>query len=219
MMLPNSVFCFDHFVAGMANGTSKSTYCNGRVIFSQGDDSDSLFYVRDGRIKCTFVSSHGKERIVAILKTGQFFGEGCIIGHAKRAMTATAMPSCAVTQIEKITMLRLLCEEPDLAEKFISSLIGQSLGYESELLDHLFSSAEERLARTLLLLSEPSIENAPEATMPRITQETLAQIVGTTRSRINYFMNKFRRAGLIENNDGETRVRRSLLRTILQENI
>jgi NifU-like protein involved in Fe-S cluster formation len=116
MMLPNSVFCFDHFVAGMANGTSKSTYCNGRVIFSQGDDSDSLFYVRDGRIKCTFVSSHGKERIVAILKTGQFFGEGCIIGHAKRAMTATAMPSCAVTQIEKITMLRLLCEEPDLAE-------------------------------------------------------------------------------------------------------
>ena len=203
-------------LARLVGSVTALAYDAGEVIYAQGSVADSIFYIRRGRIKCIALSNEGKQGVVAMPKAGQFFGEGSIIGHAKRLMTAVTITPCSVVRIEKMAMVRLLHEEPEWAHIFISSLIAQSLQYQEYLVDHLFNSAEKRLARALLILSETGSEDGREGGIPKITQETFAEIVGTTRSRINQFMNKFRQLGLIEYN-GEIRVNRRGISTMLME--
>ena len=201
-------------LASLASSATELTYGADEVIYAQGDVADSIFYVRQGRIKCLALSDQGKLGVVALYRAGHFFGEGSIIGQRKRLMTAVAMTPCSVTQIEKSAMVRLLHEKPDWAGLFISSLIAQGLQYHDSLVGHLFNSAEKRLARALLTLSETGSEDGREGGIPKITQETFAEIVGTTRSRISQFMNKFRQLGLIEYN-GEIRVNRDRISRML----
>ena len=215
MAAPDEV---EQLLASLAGCATELTYDAGEVIYAQGEVADSIFYVRHGRIKCLAVSGEGKHGVVALHRSGHFFGEGSVIGHRKRLMTAVAMTRCSVTQIEKSAMVRLLHEKPDWAGIFISSLIAQSLQYEDTLVGHLFNSAEKRLARALLTLSETGSEDGREGGIPRITQETFAEIVGTTRSRINHFMNKFRQLGLVEYN-GEIRVNRARITKMLLEEV
>jgi CRP-like cAMP-binding protein len=203
-------------LAKTANGATPSTYPDGEVFFVQGDAADAVFYIQHGRVKKTYVSRHGKERVVAILNAGEFFGVGCVVGRTKRMMTATAMTACSVARIEKPVMLRLLYAEPALAEIFISFLIERNSHYQEDLVDHLFNSSEKRLARTLMLLSDVGKYDGQEMVVPKISQETLAEIVGTTRSRINYFMKKFRQLGLIDYND-RIRINPSLLNMVAYE--
>ena len=202
--------------AGKSNGISHARYIEGDVIFAQGDPSKSVFYIQHGRVKKSYISSQGKERVVVVFKAGEFFGVGCIVGRAKRLMSATAMTTCSVAQIEKPVMLRMLYEQPAFAEIFISFLIDRNSHYQEDLVDRLFHSSEKRLARALLLLSESSGCNEHESVVPKVSQETLAEIVGTTRSRINYFMNKFRQMGLLEYGE-RIRIRPSLLNNFVVE--
>jgi CRP-like cAMP-binding protein len=204
---PETIFDATSFFGSTSSG--RASYQEGDVVFAQGDDANSIFYIRSGKIKKTYVSHNGKERIVAILGAGEFVGVGCVIGRKKRLMTATAMTACSAARIEKSVMVRALYDQPSLAEMFISSLIDRNYRYQEDLVDHLFNSSEKRLARTLLHLSNINAGNAQETVLPKISQETLAEIVGTTRSRVNYFMKKFRHLGLIEYGDG-IHVRRSL---------
>jgi CRP-like cAMP-binding protein len=196
-------------LAKAANGAAPAIYPEGEVFFVQGDPSDSVFYIQHGRVKKTYVSRNGKERVVAILGAGEFFGVSCVVGRTKRVMTATAMTTCSVARIEKPAMVRLLYAEPALAEIFISFLIERNSHYQEDLVDHLFNSSEQRLARTLMLLSDVGKYEGQEMVVPKISQEALAEIVGTTRSRINYFMKKFRQLGFIDYND-RIRINRSL---------
>jgi CRP/FNR family cyclic AMP-dependent transcriptional regulator len=179
-------------------GVTRSTYKPGETLFVSGDLADAVFYLEQGTIKKTHVSSGGKERVVAIYRPNEFVGVGCVAGRAKRLMSAAAMTSCSVTRIEKAVMLRALFEQPVLAEMFISYLISRNSHYEEDLAGHLFNPSEKRLARTLFLLSDTGKEGDHDRIVPKVSQETLAAIVGTTRSRINYFLNKFRSEGLIE---------------------
>ena len=196
MSIPEDTTEIAPLLARTVNQATQSTYRGGEVIYAEGDDAGAVFYIRRGRIKLTVVSSQGKEEVVAILKSGHFFGVDCSLGHAKRLTTAAAITPCCIIGIEKSTVVGLL-GHPDLAETFISSLIRQSQ-HEDDLTDPLFNSAEERLTPTLLLLSEVGKEEEPEGMIPTMSQEMLAEIDGTTRAHINHFMNKFRRLRLIE---------------------
>jgi CRP/FNR family transcriptional regulator, cyclic AMP receptor protein len=204
------------FLAEAGKGRARTDYQKDQVIFSQGDPADAVFYVQKGKIKLTVVSREGKEAVVAILGTGDFFGEGCLAGQPLRMGSAITMSECSIMRLEKAGVIRLLHDQPGFSELFLRHLLSRNIRIEEDLVDQLFNSSEKRLARVLLLLANFGKEGKPEPVIPKINQETLAEIVGTTRSRVSYFMNRFRKLGFIEYNGG-LEVHSSLLNVILYD--
>jgi CRP/FNR family cyclic AMP-dependent transcriptional regulator len=204
------------FLSKVNGGRAVSDYRKDQVVYSQGEPADSVFYIQSGKVKKTVVSEHGKEAVVALLGTGDFFGEGCLTGQRLRLETVSAMAKCVIARITKADTTRVIHEEPAFAELFISHLLARNSRVEEDLVDQLFNSSEKRLARTLLLLANFGKEGDPEPVLAKISQETLAEIIGTTRARVSLFMNKFRRLGLIDYN-GHIEVHRSLLNVVLRD--
>ena len=209
---------WEPLLAGVSDGRSRIEYGANRNIFSQGESADSLFYVRKGKVKVAVTSRQGKEAIVAVLGEGDFFGEGSLAGQKVRISTATAMTDCSLTRIEKQLMARMLHEEHETSELFVTHLLSRNIRFEGDLVDQLFNSSEKRLARILLLLSHFGKESRTETIVPRISQDNLAQMVGTTRSRVSHFMNKFRDLGFIDYSDnGGLTVQSGLLSVVLYD--
>jgi CRP/FNR family cyclic AMP-dependent transcriptional regulator len=192
------------------------SYRKGRIIFAQGDACRAVMYLRVGTVKVTVNSSAGKEAVIAILEPGAFFGEGCIAGQPVRVATATAMEPVSVLEIEQAEMIRVLHEEPEFADRFVSYVLKRNVRIEEDLIDQLFNSSEKRLARALLLIARYGNEERAEKIKVRVSQQVLAEMVGTTRGRISFFMNKFRKLGFIKYNGG-LHVNDSLLRVILHD--
>jgi CRP/FNR family transcriptional regulator, cyclic AMP receptor protein len=186
------------------------------VVYSQGDAARSIMYLQSGRIKLSVVNEVGKEAVVAILEPGDFFGEGCLAGQPVRMGTATAITPSAVLDIEKSEMFKVLHEQHAFSDRFLTFMLARNIRIEEDLIDQLFNSSEKRLARSLLLLARYGKEDQPQGVLPKVSQETLAEMVGTTRSRINFFMNKFRKLGFIKYNGG-LQINRSLLTVVLHE--
>ena len=186
-------------------------------IFRQGQPADSLYYVRRGKVKLTVISPQGKEAIVAVLGAGEFFGEGCLAGQPLRMATAVAITDCILDKVEKPVMVRMLHEQHDISELFVKHLLSRSIRYEADLVDQLFNSSEKRLARILLLLAHFGKESRTESVVPAVSQDTLAKMVGTTRSRISHFMNKFKVLGFIDYNGHGLTVSSSLLNVVLHD--
>jgi CRP-like cAMP-binding protein len=201
---------------GSKEGRTLVNYQKNQKVFSQGDPANAIFYIQNGKVKLTVVSQQGKEAVVGILGTGDFFGEGCLADQPLRMTTVTAMSQCAIVRLEKRATIRVLHEEPAFAELFLTYVLSRNMRLEEDLVDQLFNSSEKRLARVLLRLANFGKEGKPEPVIPKISQETLAEMIGTTRARVSFFMNKFRKLGLIDYN-GELQVRRSLLSIILHE--
>jgi CRP/FNR family cyclic AMP-dependent transcriptional regulator len=204
------------FLAKADGGRAMTNYREKQIVFSQADPADSIFYIHKGKIKLTVVSSHGKEAVVAILGESAFFGEGCLAGQPLRMATATAMSECTIVRLEKATIVRVLHDEPAFSELFLSYLLSRNIRIEEDLVDQLFNSSEKRLARVLLLLANFGKEGKPEPVIAKMSQETLAEIIGTTRSRVSFFMNRFRKLGFIEYNGG-LHVHSSLLNIVLHD--
>jgi CRP-like cAMP-binding protein len=204
------------FLARVGNGRSIGKYRKGQVVFSQGDPGDAVFYIQKGKAKLTVVSEQGKEAVIAILGTDEFFGEGCLAGQMQRIATVTAMSDSVIARLEKAAIIDVIHREPAFSELFIAHLLGRSIRVEADLVDQLFNSSEKRLARLLLLLANFGKEAAPETVIAKISQETLAEMIGTTRSRVSFFMNKFRKLGFIEYNGG-IEVHSSLLNVVLHD--
>jgi CRP/FNR family transcriptional regulator, cyclic AMP receptor protein len=205
------------FLAKVGGGRTISEYRQKQIVFRQGDPADSVFYIQKGKVKVTVTSEQGKEAVVAVMGTGDFLGEGCLGGQSLRMATVSAMNDCAIMRITKSEILRVIHNEPAFAELFIFHLLARNSRVEEDLVDQLFNSSEKRLARTLLLLANFDKESGPEPILAKIDQGTLAEIIGTTRSRVNMFMNKFRRLGLIDYN-GKIVIHPSLLNLVLHEN-
>ena len=203
------------FLAKVGDGKTILNYRKNQIVFSQGSVADAVFYIQQGNIKLIVVSEHGKEAVVAILGPGHFFGEGCLNGHPLRIATARTVDECVITRLEKTTMIATVHNEPEFSELFMSYLLTRNSRVEEDLIDQLFNSSEKRLARALLLLARYG-KGGDTRPIPRLSQETLAEIVGTTRSRINFFMNKFRDLGLIEYN-GDIKVNSALVTVILHD--
>lgn len=204
------------FLASVNGGRTIANYSKNEDIFAQGDDADAVFYIRTGKVKIVTASSQGKEAVVGILDSGDFFGEGCLIGQSLRLASATAMTECTVMRLAKATMMRTLHSEPTFAELFTTHLLMRNSRVEEDLVDQLFNSSEKRLARILLLLANFGKPGKPERVIAKISQETLAEMVGTTRPRVSHFMNKFRKLGFIEYN-GTLSVHSSLLSVVLRD--
>jgi CRP/FNR family cyclic AMP-dependent transcriptional regulator len=204
------------FLSKVNGGRTISDYRKNQVVYAQGSAADSVFYIQSGKAKKTVLSEQGKEAVIAILGTGDFFGEGCLAGQALRLAAVTALTECVIVRMKKESIIRVIHKEPAFAELFISHLLARNSRVEEDLVDQLFNSSEKRLARTLLLLANFGKEGTPEPVLAKISQETLAEIIGTTRSRVSFFMNKFRRLGLIDYN-GHIEVHRSLLNVVLHE--
>jgi CRP/FNR family cyclic AMP-dependent transcriptional regulator len=204
------------FLARVGDGRSIGKYRQGQVVFSQGDSGDAVFYIQKGKAKLTVVSEQGKEAVIAILGTDDFFGEGCLAGQAQRIATVTTMTDAVIARLEKSAIIKVIHEEPAFSELFIAHLLGRSIRVEADLVDQLFNSSEKRLARLLLLLANFGKDGAPEPVIAKISQETLAEMIGTTRSRVSFFMNKFRKLGFIEYNGG-IEVHSSLLNIVLHD--
>jgi CRP-like cAMP-binding protein len=204
------------FLETIAAGRVISTHPRKKVIFAQGDDADSIFYIRKGKVKVAVVSKQGKEAVIALLGPDEFVGEGCLIGQPKRLATASAMTDCETMRVDKSELQRVLQEEPAFSKMFVSHVLTRNARVEEDLVDQLFNSTEKRLARLLLLLANFGKEGRPEPILAKISQETLAEMIGTTRSRVSHFMNKFRELGFIEYN-GHVEVRNSLLGVLLAE--
>jgi CRP/FNR family transcriptional regulator, cyclic AMP receptor protein len=185
-----------------------------QILFAQGDTANAVFYIQEGQVKLSVVSRQGKEAVVAMLQRGNFFGEGCLAGHLVCMATATSLENSSIVRIDKQAMIDVLHNEPAFSELFMSHLLTRSLRIQEDLIDQLFNSAEKRLARMLLLLAHFGKEGKPELVIPKISQETLAEMVGTTRSRVSFFMNRFKKLGFIEYTDG-LHVHRSLLNVVL----
>jgi CRP-like cAMP-binding protein len=200
------------------SGVKKSvvTHRKDQNIFSQGEKCASVFYLQTGSVKITVISSTGKEAVVALLRPGSFFGEGCIAGQPLRVSTATAMEASSALSIEKDEMVRMIHQEPEFSDRFVAHMLKRNVRIEEDLVDHLFNSSEKRLARALLLVARYGNNEKPQKIIAKISQETLAEMVGTTRSRVSYFMNKFRKLGFIKYNGG-IHVHDSLLRVILHD--
>jgi len=204
------------FLATVNGGRTISKYREGETVFWQGKPADAVFYIQKGKVKVTVISEQGKEAIVAILGLDEFCGEGCLTGQPLRLATATAMTDCEIMRLEKSTMTRVLHEEPAFSEMFVSYLLARTIRVEADLVDQLFNSSEKRLARALLLLANFGKDSPPEPIIAQISQATLAEMIGTTRSRVSFFMNKFRTLGLIDYN-GHIEIHRSLLNVVLHE--
>jgi CRP/FNR family transcriptional regulator, cyclic AMP receptor protein len=206
------------FLAKMGAGKTIQKYHKNESIFAQGDVADSVFYIQEGRVKLIVISSQGKEAIVGILETGQFFGEGCLSNHPLRMATTVAMEASLITAIKKNDMMTTLHDEPEFSALFMAYLLNRNSRIEADLIDHLFNSSEKRLARLLLLLANFGKEGNPQPIRLQISQETLAEMIGTTRSRVSFFMNRFRKLGFISYN-GKIEVHSSLLHAVLHEKL
>jgi CRP-like cAMP-binding protein len=204
------------FLAKVGTGKTIAKYRKGGVIFAQGEEADQIFYIQSGKVKVTVVSQQGKEAVVGLLESAQFFGEGCLNGQAVRVGTAKAMEECVITVITRKAMLAALRREPKFSELFVTYLVTRSNRVEEDLIDQLFNSSEKRLARLLLVLSNFGKAGKPTPIDASINQGTLAEMIGTTRSRVSFFLNKFRKLGLIDYN-GKIQVHRSLLNAVLYE--
>ena len=209
-------FDAEAFLASAGAARRIVSYPKGKIVFSQGQPSDAVMYIQKGGIKISVLSRTGKEAVVAMLGPGDFFGEGALTGQSIRIGTATATTLTTVLIIETAAMLQLLRDEPTFSERFIAYMLARNLRVEADLVDHLFNSSEKRLARALLLLSRYGDQAGPERRIPKISQETLAEMIGTTRSRVNFFMNKFRDLGFIEYN-GDLKINTSLLSVVLHD--
>src|ERR1700686_4223954 len=204
------------FLAKVGEGKTILEFRKDEVVFAQGDVANTVFYIQKVRGKVVVISEQGKEAVVGILEPGQFFGEGCMNGHSLRISTTTAMEQCLVTSITKTAMLETLHSEPTFSEMFMGYLLTRNSRIEEDLIDQLFNSSEKRLARLLLLLANFGKDGAPQPLSPNISQETLAEMIGTTRSRVSFFMNKFRKLGFISYN-GTLEVHNSLLNMVLHD--
>jgi CRP/FNR family transcriptional regulator, cyclic AMP receptor protein len=204
------------FLAKVGDGKTISTYQKDQIVFSQGDAADAVFYIQSGKIKLTVVSEHGKEAIVGVLGPSHFCGEGCLNGHPLRVTTAKAIEPSEVTRIAKAAMIAALHDHPEFSELFMADLLSRNSRIEEDLIDQLFNSSEKRLARALLLLANFGKEATTEPIIGKVSQETLAEMIGTTRSRVSHFMNKFRKLGYIEYN-GKLEIRNSLLNVVLYD--
>jgi CRP/FNR family transcriptional regulator, cyclic AMP receptor protein len=214
------VFDPKSFLARTGKGRTLADYPKNDAIFLQGDPADAIFYIHKGKIKLTVVSKQGKEAVVAILGAGDFFGEGCLAGQSLRMASATSMSECSIMRMEKASVIRLLHDQPAFSQLMLLHLLSRNIRIEEDLVDQLFNSSEKRLARVLLLLANFGKEGKPEPVIPKINQETLAEIVGTTRSRVSFFMNRFRKLGFIQYNGqvtGGLEVHSSLLNVILHD--
>ena len=212
----NSPFKVETFLATVNGGRTISKYRTNQMVFSQGDPADSVFYIQEGKVKVTVISDHGKEAVVAIQGQGDFFGEGCLSGQPRRLATVAAMTESVIMRRDKASIVRVLHDEPTFSEMFMSHLLARNARVEADLVDQLFNSSEKRLARLLLLLANFGKEGRPEPVIAKISQETLAEMIGTTRSRVSSFMNKFRKLGFIEYN-GHLEVHNSLLNVVLHD--
>jgi CRP/FNR family transcriptional regulator, cyclic AMP receptor protein len=204
------------FLAIVGEGKTILEFRKDQVVFAQGDPADAVFYIQKGQVKVVVISEQGKEAVVGILGSGQFFGEGCMNGHSMRIATTTAMEDCLVTAITNSSMLAVLHDQPKFSEMFMAYLLTRNSRIEEDLIDQLFNSSEKRLARLLLLLANFGKEGSPQPIIPNISQETLAEMIGTTRSRVSFFMNKFRKLGFISYN-GKIEVNSSLLNAVLYD--
>jgi CRP/FNR family transcriptional regulator, cyclic AMP receptor protein len=204
------------FLAKVGGGKTVSKYRKDQIVFSQGEPADAVFYIQQGKVKLTVVSEQGKEAVVAILGPGHFFGEGCLNGHPLRIATTRAIDECVITRLEKAAMIAAIHKEPEFSELFMSYLLTRNSRIEEDLIDQLFTSSEKRLARLLLLLANFGKEGRPEPIVGKFSQETLAEMIGTTRARVSFFMNKFRKLGFIEYN-GKLEVHNSLLNVVLHD--
>ena len=205
------------FLNTVDGGRTVATYRKNETVYSQGDPADSVFYIQKGKVKVCIVSEQGKEAIVALHESGDFFGEGCLSGQPLRLATVSAMLDSVITRLDKASITRVLREEPKFSEMFMSYLLARNARVEEDLVDQLFNSSEKRLARLLLLMANFGREGSPQPGIPKISQETLAEMVGTTRSRVSTFMNKFRKLGFIHYN-GDLEVHNSLLNVVLHDN-
>jgi CRP/FNR family transcriptional regulator, cyclic AMP receptor protein len=204
------------FLSKVNGGKVISDYRKDQIVYTQGEPADSVFYIQSGKVRKTVISEQGKEAVVALLGSGNFFGEGCLTGEPLRLSTVAAMTQCVIARIAKADITRVIHEEPAFAELFIAHLLARNNRVEEDLVDQLFNSSEKRLARLLLLLANFGKEGRPEPILAKISQETLAEMIGTTRSRVSHFMNKFRELGLIEYN-GHIEVHSSLLNVVLHD--
>jgi CRP/FNR family transcriptional regulator, cyclic AMP receptor protein len=204
------------FLSRVGDGKTILKFTKNQTIFAQGAVADAVFYIQEGSVKLVVLSDQGKEAVVAILEPGQFFGEGCLNGHSLRIATTRALEDCLITSIRKDAMIAALHDEPQLCELFLSYLLSRNRRIQEDLIDQLFNSSEKRLARQLLLLANFGKPGSPQAISPNISQETLAEMIGTTRPRVSYFMNKFRKLGFISYN-GHIEVHTSMLSAVLHE--
>jgi CRP/FNR family cyclic AMP-dependent transcriptional regulator len=206
------------FLSTINGGRKIEPFLKKRTIFAQGDPSDAVFYIKDGKVRLTVVSQIGKEATIGILNKGDFFGEGCLTGQLLRLCSATAMTDCSVMRIDKKSMMEVLHREHAFSDMFVAYLLIRNIRYEEDLVDQLFNSSEKRLARILLLLAQFGKDGKPETLVPKISQETLAEMIGTTRSRVSFFMNRFRKLGFIDYHAGnELQVHSSLLNIVLHD--
>ena len=204
------------FLAKINGGRSVADYRKGQIVYTQGEPANSVFYIQSGKVRKTVVSEQGKEAVIALLGTGDFFGEGCLSGEPLRLATVSAMTECVIVRIAKADITRVIHEQPAFAELFIAHLLSRNSRVEEDLVDQLFNSSEKRLARILLLLANFGKEGRPEPIIAKISQETLAEMIGTTRARVSFFMNRFRKLGLIDYN-GRIEVHSSLLNVVLRD--
>ena len=205
------------FIATIGEGRKAMVFRKKQPIFSQGDSADAIFYLQTGKVRLTVVSKTGKEATIGIMSDGSFFGEGSLAGQALRMGSATAMTDCAILRIEKKAMMLSLHREHALSDVFVAYLLGRNIRYEEDLVDQLFNSSEKRLARVLLMLARFGKEGISEAVIPKISQETLAEMVGTTRARVSFFMNRFRKLGFVDYGGGSLQVHSSLLDIVLHD--
>jgi CRP/FNR family cyclic AMP-dependent transcriptional regulator len=206
------------FLSTIDGGRKIKVFSKKQTIFAQGDSSDAVFYIQQGRVKLAVVSKTGKEATIGIRNEGDFFGEGCLTGRALRLSSAAAMTDCSVMQIEKKSMVKVIHRERAFSDMFVAYLLTRNIRYEEDLVDQLFNFSEKRLARVLLLLAHFGKDGKPETVIPKMSQETLAEMIGTTRSRVNFFMNRFRELGFIDYQAGdELQVHSSLLNIVLHD--
>jgi CRP/FNR family cyclic AMP-dependent transcriptional regulator len=205
------------FLATIGEGRKSVLFQRKQGIFAQGDAADAVFYIQTGKVRLTVVSNDGKEATIGILGDGEFFGEGALAGQPLRMGSATAMTDCSVLRIDKKAMMEALHREHEFSDLFVAYLLARNIRYEEDLVDQLFNSSEKRLARILLLLAQFGKEGKPETVVPKISQETLAEMVGTTRSRVSFFMNRFRKLGFVDYSGSGLQVHSSLLNVVLHD--
>jgi CRP/FNR family cyclic AMP-dependent transcriptional regulator len=206
------------FLSTIDGGRKLLAFPKKRTVFAQGDSSDAVFYVQKGKVRLTVISKTGNEATIGILNEGEFFGEGCLAGQPLRLCSATAMTDCSIMRIDKKSMMEVLHGEHAFSDMFVAYLLSRNIRYEEDLVDQLFNSSEKRLARMLLLLAHFGKDGKPESVIPKITQQTLAEMIGTTRSRVSYFMNRFRKLGFVDYRAGDAlQVHSSLLNVVLHD--
>jgi CRP-like cAMP-binding protein len=215
----NGVFAFDPgaFLTRIEAGKTTREYRTKQSVFSQGDPADAVFFTQKGKVKLAVVSTRGKEAVIGVLEPGSFFGEGCLAGQPLRMSTASALQASTIVRVDRDTMVRVLHQEPEFGELFLAYVLSRNARIEEDLVDQLFNSSEKRLARILLLLANFGQEPRPDIVIPKVSQETLAAMVGTTRSRVSYFMNRFRKMGFIHYNGGGLQVHSALLTVVLRD--